>query len=207
MSAAETDVIDLLVGIEPGSRLDEVRAQRKQARENAQKSYLALFAPAEPGDVTALERYAVANFVAGLHRDAVVAPFYAKGLAQHDAGGKLGAAVAAEASAGAVQGPYGAYPEGRLTAENVEGPSFRVSDANRAVLGGKLAAALEHVHMLVFHPRDASAPALQALLDAGWSTTGIVTLSQLVAFLAFQIRVVAGLRVLAEAPAPAAVTA
>lgn len=37
---------------------------------------------------------------------------------------------------------------------------------------------------------------LQALLDAGWSTTEIVTLSQLVAFLSFQIRVVVGLRVL-----------
>jgi uncharacterized protein YciW len=51
--------------------------------------------------------------------------------------------------------------------------------------------------MLVFHPRDADAAALQALLDAGWSTDGIVTLSQLVAFLAFQIRAVAGLRALA----------
>ncbi len=51
--------------------------------------------------------------------------------------------------------------------------------------------------MLVFHPRDAAPPSLQALLDAGWSTTDVVTLSQLVAFLSFQIRVVAGLRTLA----------
>ncbi|MCY1551814.1 CMD domain protein [compost metagenome] len=54
-----------------------------------------------------------------------------------------------------------------------------------------------HAHLLVFHPRDASPAALQALLDAGWRTTEIVTLSQLVAFLAFQIRVVIGLRALA----------
>ena len=54
--------------------------------------------------------------------------------------------------------------------------------------------------MLVFHPRDAAPANLQTLLDAGWSTTDIVTLSQLVAFLAFQIRVVAGLRVLAGRP-------
>ena len=33
-------------------------------------------------------------------------------------------------------------------------------------------------------PRDSAADALQALLDAGWTTDGIVTLSQLVAFLA-----------------------
>ena len=51
--------------------------------------------------------------------------------------------------------------------------------------------------MLVFHPRDAAPAALQALLDTGWSTTDIVTLSQIVAFMSFQIRVVTGLRVLA----------
>jgi uncharacterized protein YciW len=39
-------------------------------------------------------------------------------------------------------------------------------------------------------------------VDAGWSTTDIVTLSQIVAFLSFQIRVIAGLRVLAAHPAP-----
>jgi len=39
------------------------------------------------------------------------------------------------------------------------------------------------------------------LHNAGWSTNDIVTLSQLVAFLAFQIRAVAGLRALASANA------
>ena len=68
-----------------------------------------------------------------------------------------------------------------------------MSEAGRQALGTRLAAAFEHTHMLVFHPRDAAAPALQALLDAGWSTTDIVTVSQLVSFLAYQIRVVAGL--------------
>ena len=41
----------------------------------------------------------------------------------------------------------------------------------------------------------------QALIEAGWSTTGIVVISQLVAFLSYQIRVVAGLRVLKARPA------
>jgi hypothetical protein len=36
-----------------------------------------------------------------------------------------------------------------------------------------------------------------ALRDAGWSTTDAVRLSQIVAFLTFQIRVAAGLRALA----------
>ena len=69
--------------------------------------------------------------------------------------------------------------------------------SERHALGPRVSAALEHVHMLVLHPRDAAPPSLQALLDAGWSTTDIVTLSQIAAFLSFQIRVVAGLRVLA----------
>ena len=51
-------------------------------------------------------------------------------------------------------------------------------------------------YLLVFRPRDAAASDVKALLAAGWSNTGIVTLSQLVAFLSFQIRVVTGLRVL-----------
>jgi uncharacterized protein YciW len=72
-----------------------------------------------------------------------------------------------------------------------------VSGEARRVLGPRLAAAFEHMHLLVFHPRDADSKGLQALLDAGWTTTGIVTLSQIAAFLSFQIRVVAGLRTLA----------
>ena len=39
------DVIDQLVGIVPGSALDRIRSHRQQARDNAQASYEALFAP------------------------------------------------------------------------------------------------------------------------------------------------------------------
>ena len=96
-------------------------------------------------------------------------------------------------------GPYGRYPAGPLSREDTAGLSYRVGAAIRRELGPRLAAAFEHVHMLVFHPRDAAPASLQALLDAGWSTTDIVTLSQIVAFLSFQIRVVTGLRTLARA--------
>ena len=121
--------------------------------------------------------------------------FYAAELARHaDAG--IVAAVADEVAAGSALGPYGTYPAGPLSREDVEGPLHHVDPTRRAVLGERLAAALDHAHMLVFHPRDADPAALQRLLDAGLSTTAIVTLSQLVAFLSFQIRVVAGLAVL-----------
>jgi len=198
MTTALPDIIDQLAGIDAGSALAGLRDQRPEARENAQKSYLALFHAAETGEASLLERHAVAAFVAGLHRDDGMVRFYAGGLAENG-GGELGALVAAEVERGLTQGPYGHFPAGRLTPENTDGLGYKVQDVHRERLGARLSAALEHAHMLVFHPRDADAPALQALLDAGWSTTGIVTLSQLVTFLAFQIRVVAGLRVLKAA--------
>lgn len=200
MSTLISDVIDHLAGIAPGSRLDEVRAQRPQARENAQKSYLAVFEPEVPGDVSALERYAVATFVSGLHRQSVVTRFYEAAL-QELGRPDISDAIDAEIERGATEGPYGRYPQGPLSAEDEEGPDYRVLPKHEAVFGPRLTAALQHAHLLVFHPRDASREALQKLLDAGCSTTDIVTLSQLVSFLSFQIRLVAGLRVLAATTA------
>lgn len=201
-ASAVPDVIDRLVGIEPGSHLDRIRAHREQARTHAQQSYLALFAPTPPvfGNFEIADRFAVAAFVTGLQGQADVARFYADALAEQGARAGVADAIAIETQGGATQGPYGRYPAGPLSTEDASGPSYAVSDARRAVLGERLSAALEHAHLLVFHPRDASAAALQSLLDAGWTSTEIVTLSQLVAFLAFQIRVVAGLRALAQRP-------
>ena len=113
--------------------------------------------------------------------------------------GRLPVAAAVKLAKG--QGPYGHYPKGPLSAEDKAGPLFKIGAAERAALGPKLAAAFEHTHMLVFHPRDAAPTYLQALIDGGWSSTGIVVISQLVAFLSYQIRVVAGLRVLKARPA------
>jgi len=198
MSAADADVIDTMVGIRPGSALDAIRARRPEARTHAQKSYRALFAPEVPGDVAAVERFAVAAFVAGLHGVADMTAFYTAGLEASGAAAGLRRAVVAAVEEAKGTGPYGNYPPGPLSRENAAGPAYRAGVSTRDGLGPRLAAAFEHVHMLVFHPRDAEAPALQALLDAGWTTTGIVTLSQLVAFLSFQIRLVTGLRVLAS---------
>ena len=97
----------------------------------------------------------------------------------------------------ATTGPYGRFPAGPLSVEDAIGPGFAIDAALAEALGPRLATALAHAHMLVFHPRDAAPEAFRPLLDAGWSTTGLVTLSQIVAFLAYQLRVVAGLRVLA----------
>lgn len=200
MSSSPTpDIIDLLTGIPAGSFIDRLRRERPETRANAQKSYLALFEPVSEDAVTRAERLAVAAFVAGLHRAGAAGEFYAAGLADLNGGASLAAAVKTEIARGAARGPYGHYPSGPLSVEDTAGLIFTVSDFSRAVLGAKLSAGLEHAHLSVYRPREASLDALQKLLDAGWSTTGIVTLSQLVAFLSFQIRVVAGLSALGAA--------
>ncbi len=191
------DIIDTLVGIKPGSALDAIRAKRLQARENAQKSYLSLFEPIDAGDVSLLERAAVAAFVTGLHGESPVATFYREKLAASAGGAALLGAVDAEIARGKTSGPYGSFPAGPLSVENTAGLIYRVSAANKSALGARLVAALEHAHLLVFRPRDAASADMKALSAAGWSNTGIVTFSQLVAFLSFQVRVVSGLRTLA----------
>lgn len=191
------DIIDMLAGIKPGSALDAIRARRLEARENAQKSYLSLFEPIDAGDFSLLERAAVAAFVTGLHGESPVAAFYREKLAANADGTRLVEAIAAEIARGETSGPYGSFPAGPLSVENTAGLIFRVSADGKSVLGTRLAAALEHAHLLVFRPRDAASADMKALLAAGWSNTGIVTLSQLVAFLSFQVRVVSGLRTLA----------
>ena len=194
----DTDVIDTLAGIEPGSPLDAIRRRRPQARDQAQASYRALFKPEIAGGVTAIERFAVAVFVVGLHGDKAAATFYADGLAGTGATAELRRAIDEAVAAAKGQGPYGSFPAGPLSREDTAGPTYSVVAETRDAIGSRLTAAFEDMHLLVFHPRDAAPAALQALLDAGWSTTDIVTLSQIAAFLSFQVRVAAGLRALAS---------
>ena len=47
------DVIDTLVDIAPGSKLDTARNRRAVARQQAQASYLSLFKPRSMGGVSA----------------------------------------------------------------------------------------------------------------------------------------------------------
>ncbi|RXH41868.1 CMD domain protein [Bradyrhizobium zhanjiangense] len=193
---ATKDIIDTLAGIEPGSALDAIRARRLQARENAQKSYLSLFEPIDVSDFSLVERAAIAAFVTGLHGESPVAAFYREKLAANVDVAALLAAIQVEIKRGQTSGPYGAFPAGPLSIENKAGLIYRVSAERKPDLGARLVAALEHAHLLVFRPRDAASADMKALLAAGWSSTGIVTFSQLVAFLSFQVRVVTGLRVL-----------
>jgi len=194
-----TDIIDRLAGIEPGSATDALRQRRGQARDNAQASYEALFLAPEATGVTPTERLAVATFVAAVHGVEGVHEHY-RALLARTAGDELAAVVESVAGQAAGEGPYGRFPAtADLREEDAPGPVFAVDAAGAGLLGERLAAALDHAHLLVFRPREASRDALADLSDAGWGPSEIITLSQLVAFLSFQIRVVAGLTTLKEA--------
>jgi CMD domain protein len=188
-----TDVIDQLVGVQEGDALFALRAQRPDAKRNAQASFDALLATDELEHVSRLERLAVAYWTVALSASPTVA-FYRDLLAARSP--ETLEALEAALPGAITTGPYGDYPEGPLTDENVPGLHWEAAPELRRVVGDRLAAALAHTHLLTYRPRDASADALQSLLDAGWSTTGIVTLSQLVSFLHFQLRLIAGLTVL-----------
>lgn len=190
------DLIDYVVGIESGSWLDTLRRGRNVLRDNAQQSAAFLLNPERDEGFSRTERLAVASFVAGLHGEQDIYRLYLGLLERSGEGHALSAAIRQFVSEGRTRGPYGAYPKGALSKEDLNGLVFDVSAGK---IGNRLSAALKHAHLLVYHPRDASADALEALQQAGWSETAIVTLSQLVSFLTFQVRIIHGLTVLRHA--------
>lgn len=193
-----SDLIDELVGIQPGSTLDALRAKRPVARDDAQATYDGLItAPTDLERASAVERAAIGYWVAGLSRADALAAHYRDLLAGLDP--TVLAAVDDALPAATTTGPYGAYPEGPLSVEDEDGLRWTASAQLQDAVGERLAAALAHAHLLTYRPRESSPDAVQALLDAGWTTDGVVTVSQLIAFTHFQLRVVAGLTVLKEA--------
>jgi alkylhydroperoxidase domain protein len=153
MTTVQFDVISDLAGVQPGSPLAELRAQRPEALTHAQGSYDALFA-APVGSLPLDERIAAALRVAELHSATAAADHYRQ-LRQ---------------------------------AEQPDSPRLR--------------AILRHAELLVTRPRQARPDDLQALADVGLSTTEIVTLAQVIAFVSFQVRVIAGLQLLSGASSP-----
>lgn len=199
MTQIPNDIIDHLAGIHPDDPISRIRQLRTTAREQAQQSFMDLFgtAAAAHSQFTRQERLLVAVFVAKLHQQDNIAVFYGD-LLDGVAVDEL-QIVLREAESSLTQGPYGSYPKGPLTIEDQGGIIYTPDSGIIHRLGEHLAAALRHTHLLVFHLRDANPQALQQLINAGWTTADMVTLSQLVSFLTYQIRVVTGLQVLLHA--------
>ena len=62
----------------------------------------------------------------------------------------------------------------------------------------RLKAISRHTDLVTLNPKEATADDISALRSAGLDDADIVRLSELIAFLSYQIRVVAGLRLMAE---------
>ncbi|WP_018024438.1 alkylhydroperoxidase domain protein [Corynebacterium ulceribovis] len=188
-----SDIIDHLAGI-TGTDIAELRTARPDAKTNAQLAFDALLEPEEPHGFPLSERYAIASYTAGLHRDAVAEDFYLE-LLDDETSTEFASKLAAYTRASLASGPYGTYRETGLQTENIPGPTARAGG-----FGTRLDAALDFVHLQVFHPRDSSPRAIAKLAAAGWTADQVVSLAQLVTFLAFQLRAIEGLRVLADRP-------
>lgn len=64
----------------------------------------------------------------------------------------------------------------------------------------RVVAILRHTDLVTLHPTQAESSDIEALRTAGLSTREIVTLSQLIAFVAYQVRILATLRAFGETP-------
>ena len=186
------DIINELSGA--SQEVQRLRTARPQAQDNAQLSFSALLEPEDPDTFSYAERYAIAAFTAAINH-APAAEFYFD-LLSDEASEPLVAAIRAAARRGASTGPY-QDADFLVFGENTTGEA----QDSEGALGKRLSAACEWAHLLTFPPKDASPQALGHLDAAGWSATDIVSLSQLVSFLAFQLRVAHGLSVLSgQAP-------
>ena len=161
-----TDIVDELAGIQTGTPLHALRAQRADVAGYSQGNYLALLEPDDPAGVSRVEREVIALRVAVLTGSDALA-------AHHRA--RLRALGVEDAHSAAVE----QFPTG-------------------AAVSPREAAILRHVDRLTQEPRAAGAVEIAELQAAGLQTPDIVTIAQLIAFLSFQIRLLAGLRALAE---------
>lgn len=168
-TATNVDVIDQLAGITPDSVVGQLRAQRPDITRYAQSSYETLFEPQDLGGVSHVERELLALRVATLTRTPALADWHRERLQQFGASDALIAAV-----------------------EDLSG----APDAS--ALSPREAALIKHTDRVASQPAASTKADVEALSAVGLGARDIVTISQLIAFLSFQVRTLHGLRALAE---------
>lgn len=161
-----SDLMNHLAGLLPDSPLAGVRALRPDVVRHTQGSYEKLFIPADPTDLTAVERGLVALRIAALDANPTLLAHYRQQLA-----------------------PLGVSPEQMAVVEQSD---------KRVALDPRTTAIMRHVDLITRTPGAATPADLTALQAGGLSVTAIVTLSQLIAFLSFQVRTLTVLTLLAE---------
>jgi CMD domain protein len=166
-SSGDTDLIDALAGLDPGSPLAVLRRQRPDQVRYTQGSHDVLIEPAEPRGVDLVERAAVALRVARLSGDTGLQAHYHARLHALEGGSVVAAAVDGGRVGGAGWSP-------------------------------RLAAILHYVDLATTAPRTGTKADLDALKAVGLDAQAIVTIAQIVSFVSYQMRLLAGLRLLRE---------
>jgi len=165
-----TDVMDRLAGLAPGSVLAELRRQRADVVRHMQASDAALFCPSENGGLTRAERLAVAVRIAQLLGNGRLEEHYRARLARAAPGDP-------EAAQGAKLGPA---------------PPDLFQDRWQAILA--------HAERVTTSPDTAQREHIDRLQALGLSPRAVVALSQVIAYVNFQSRVLAALIMLRGAP-------
>ncbi len=96
-----------------------------------------------------------------------------------------------------------AHYRDRLAAEGADSGVTAAVDSGKPVADARLRAVLAFTGKLIERPIEGDRAAVRSLADSGLSTPAIVAMSQLIAFLSYQIRVAAGRKALAAAEAAA----
>jgi alkylhydroperoxidase domain protein/CMD domain protein len=97
--------------------------------------------------------------------------------------------------------PAAAHYRQRLLAVGADQASVTAAESAGASVSNRLAALLRHADLLATGPARARPDDLQALANAGLSTAAIVTLSQIIAFVSFQVRVLIALQLIGDGSA------
>lgn len=159
-------VIEALAGVVPASPLAAALATRAQIMGLSQASHDAVLLPRAPGGLSHGERAALAVRMARHNADAALAAHYQELLAQ----------------------------AGRTPVLDAVADPAIAADAEG--FDRRLAAIVRHADILTLAPRDATRADIDALRAAGITEADIVRLAELAAFVNYQVRVIAGLRLL-----------
>lgn len=157
------DLIELLLGIAPQDRLGALRRRRPEALRHAEGAFRELLLPADPGNLSLLERAAVALRIAAAERCEPLALVF-RALLE-----RAGAAALAE----------------RAEAAEIAGED-------------RLAALLRYAEKAGLRPHEVSQADTDALSALGLGPREIVALTQIVAFVPYQVRLLAGLAALQQ---------
>jgi uncharacterized protein YciW len=168
-TTSSVDVIDRILGVGSTGRIAEIRRQKPQLATELQAYYESIFAPTEAS--------ARALPIANRFLVAVRVASFTRSAAVVDWYSQL-----AESA--------GVSPDLLSRAKDVGTPW---TDASA------LGAAIRHTDLLTTRPSDSRQSDLQALKDAGLTPAGILSLSQTIAFVSYQLRLVTGLRAFGEA--------